>query len=675
MAESFPDRLRRYLRETNQRYESLAVKIDVPPQVLRRCLFVEDDSEPPQYLLDRLTKVTGINWGGTSASNESFVRAMPAGDEFKKSFFNSTPRSAERPENPFKEPADMSASKSKDVSDSRQKLEELFKSSTSSSAPETDARSEQRTAPAENVSRRRRGGYSEEELQNFHEHINLGLGLFRSAEAFGRAVGTTGTAVRNWRGKHMAGSEYLSDIARVLEISVSELFEAPSAAFRERCEQARDIRDTRREKRRSLPSSIRRHDEQVAAAAARREAVAAEAAAEAARMDEDRVPSAIELAESIFNTQVPAKPLTPPPVPEPEVAAPAPVQAPSPAAVEEEEADEPQPTSHMPAAMQPSFGVEVPPPPVVMPEEVPEAKAEENSEMKAEEAPAEAPKEVPQFQFGGDIADLIPDGSLSQTVLSDRITAYMNTHEVSIGEMTLGMPRREKDIYRLQNLILGRATPKPREAALLRKLLEIDDEQLTIEGVLPSRRVREMPAFERIAAKNGLMLIPEGGVPAVPAAPAVAEAPVTEAPAPVEPEPVEETPVETPAPAAPVLPEGISRLQAEFTDGRRVRGISAIEYGSGLLDFAVGGAEAQIFVVPGREYEPDFKAETAVVIATEGFDPAEPVSIARLPKAAWYLVMKDGRRVLSKLDPIDAEGEETAEVIGIAVAAIRTKLL
>ena len=607
MAESISERLRRYLRETKQRWETLAAKLDLPPQVLQRILFVDTEEAPPQYVLDRLTKITGISWGGTAASNESFERALPAGTDFSSAFFRSSSREPERADNPFKDSLSMPAENNKTE---RMSIHDLFHDApVKQSAPELS---------------------EEERWANFNEHIRLSIPLFGSAAEFGRQVGTSGVTVRNWLKGRTAKEDYLPRIAKVLGCTVDELFEAPSEDFKARMAQT--------------PAEVKTSSPDVPDADA---------------APEDRIPNTKRAIDELFS-----------PMPAGAHADEEPVSEPIQPEAEETASAEEEP---VPGDAAPSVSPDVP-----------AAAPEEPDEEDSEEEPVPAPEEsVPQrsdtkpaneakrkFGPGAEIADLIPDGSGSQSIFSDRLTAYMNEHELSLGDMTKYMPRKERDIFRLQTLVLGRSSPKPKELASFSALLGISEEQLLIESLLPGERIRGMASFEAVCREHGITV---GGAPA--ALPQLEPAPVPSAPEPKA-EPAAEK--KAPDPSACVQEvrptSALQRAELEIAS-ERPRGIAAVEFGSGRLDFATDGRKAKLFTVTGSECDA-FTPETTLVVCTEGFGSDTAVFAAQLPQAGWYLMRTPSGEVPQFVDPVkDRETLLPFPVVGIVVAAIKTKLL
>ena len=622
MAESFSERLRRYLRETKQRLEQLAAKVDLPPQVLQRLLYVEEEESPPQYILDRLTKVTGVSWGGTAAANESFERALPAGSDFSSAFFRTSSRSSERAVNPFHEDPSMAPKKSES---DRPSIHDLFRDApVKASAPEPT---------------------NDERDEFLREHIRIAADHFGSAAALGRLVGTTSVTVRNWIKRYKPKENYLKPIALALGVTQNALFEPPTEEFLIRMGLPAGKRSEMKNAEvidNSAPApeetvSVKRPIDELFSS------VSSSALEEPLTEDEPVSEKPEESAE---------------PISEPETEAPAAVSS----------APESEPSSER-ATINPAATTD----PEPEPDPVPAAPG-------TEQKPSPVKKEKFKSQdqgFGSDIADLIPDGSASQSLLSDRLTQWMNEKEMSLGDVTAYMPRRLKDIYRLQSLVLGRAAPKPREAAILSGLIGISVEQLLIEAQLPGAKIRAMPEFETVCRNAGIF----------PAAPQTSETlpedeQVTETPAPTkddEPVPVpvpekETVPAEPESIPEPGLPEGVHRTEALQCTGRP-RGISAIEFGSGTLDFATDGSPALIYTITGREFEPVFKPETAIIIRTDGYDPEVPVRPSDLPKKTWYL-LKAGKGVTLRLiDPADDADNNPISVIGISSACIKAKLL
>lgn len=262
-------------------------------------------------------------------------------------------------------------------------------------------------------------------------------------------------------------------------------------------------------------------------------------------------------------------------------------------------------------------------------------------------------------------------------MLSDRLTDYMNEHELSIGELCTRMPRRRKDIYRLQSILLGRTTPRPLEAAVFAKLLGLPEEQIRIESCLPGKAIRSLSMFRDVCDEAGLFREEPSQAPT----PAEAPDPETESAAPA----VSARETEATVPA---VRQGARVEVRPGRNGETGRGITALEYGVGSLAFAAGdGSKAFVLTVRDGELAPVLEPESAVIVTTDGFDPERELTPGDFPGNGWYVLRIGRREVLRHVTAgadffaVDCGNERTEEtmltlrIVGRAAAAVAAKVL
>ena len=229
MAESlFSKRLRRYLDETRQDYQLLARKLDVPPPVIHRLLISGDD--PPQYIIERLNKMTGKRWNTEPSVPDPF-ESRPAAASLSDDFMNKPVSKADqRADNPF---GFLSMPRTK-KDDEPKSVHELFGDPVPRPTvpSEQDEPSPDISAPASDGvfdDAAERAESSAEGLANLREHLRLALDRFGSKTAFARAVGVSSMSISNWMTKTVPSIENVERLAKALDMERSALYLPPAA--------------------------------------------------------------------------------------------------------------------------------------------------------------------------------------------------------------------------------------------------------------------------------------------------------------------------------------------------------------------------------------------------------------------------------------------------------------
>ena len=229
MAESlFSKRLRRYLDETRQDYQLLARKLDVPPPVIHRLLISGDD--PPQYIIERLNKMTGKRWNTEPSVPDPFESrptAASLSDDFMKKPVSKADQRADNPFGFLSTPRPKKDDEPKSVHDlfgdpapRSEEPAEPVEPASDPSEPKEDAVFSDESDKVVN---------SPEGLANLREHMRLALDRFGSKTAFARAVGVSSMSISNWMTKTVPTIENVDRLAKALEMDRSALYLPPAA--------------------------------------------------------------------------------------------------------------------------------------------------------------------------------------------------------------------------------------------------------------------------------------------------------------------------------------------------------------------------------------------------------------------------------------------------------------